>query len=376
MTSESKQLLDSVSELINKTFPVPARFRSKLPSDIAELSKLLTSERGERSLSYLTRPNLLSAYLHYFLPWNLYRLCFLLPSLNILLKPDDIVTDIGCGPLTLTSALWISRPDLRNIPLTINCIDRSSPALEAGKKFFLNLCESTGDQKNLWKINIIKKEIDFRKVSLKNEKPAALVCVINVFNEVYEKYSHNNTEKLKFTAANAAQLLYNEALPDASILIVEPGVPQSGKFISFIRSSLLKLGRESVSPCTHKEKCPLAGNEKRWCHFVFDTSKTSKEILRLSAAAKLPKDRLVLSFIFTGKTINVTSGATRIISDIFPLPGGLFGRYGCSARGLILVTGGKNRIDKLSSFDIIPENHISISGDIDVKSRALIGILK
>ena len=71
---ETRRLMDGIPALIEKTFPLPGRFRSALPSDVAELSRLLTSGRGERGLSYLGRPNLLSAYLRYFLPWNLYRL--------------------------------------------------------------------------------------------------------------------------------------------------------------------------------------------------------------------------------------------------------------------------------------------------------------
>jgi hypothetical protein len=152
LPAESRKILDSIPTLINKTFPVPQRFRRQLPSNIAELSCLLTNRRGERSLSYLGRPQFLSAYLHYFLPWNLYRLCILLDGINLTLSSGDTITDLGCGPFTFTSALWIARPELRNIPLEFNCIDRSAPVLEAGKKYFDALTERTNTQ---WKINII-----------------------------------------------------------------------------------------------------------------------------------------------------------------------------------------------------------------------------
>ncbi|MCL2809424.1 MAG: small ribosomal subunit Rsm22 family protein [Treponema sp.] len=377
LNNEAKQFIDQVPEIINKIFPIPQKFRSKLPSDIAELSGLLTNNRGKRSLSYLTRPNYLSAYLYYFLPWNLYRLCLLIPNLDIKLSAGDTITDIGCGPLTFVSALWITRPDLRKINLEINCVDRSNPALEAGKKFF----DALSGKENNWKINTIKEDIDFRKVNQNNtrkRKKANLVSAVNIFNEVYETLPHNNSEGLKHFAANAAGFLINEASQDAFILTVEPGVPQSGKFISFLREELIKLNHQPVSPCTHTAACPLIGSQtktirgrnwidtkKRWCHFAFETFDAPNELRRLSAAAKLPKDRLVLSFLLTQKnekkikeTANIDISGARVLSDAFPLPENKFGRYGCSNQGLILITGEKNRIEDLTSLSIVPKNKL------------------
>jgi len=387
ITNEVKQLLDSIPALIEKTFPIPARFRGKLPSDIAELSRLLTNRRGDRALSYLTRPNFLSAYLYYFLPWNLYRLCVLLPTLNLKLSSGDTITDIGCGPLTFTLALWIAQPQLRNIPLEINCIDRSSPALEAGKKIFTALC-NTEKEKNPWKINLIKEDIDFRKTNTaRKRKQASLVCAINIFNEVYEKLSHNNTEGLRHAAANAALLMHNEALQDASILTVEPGVPQSGRFVSLLRNELIKLNRPPASPCTHKTACPFMDGptktvkgrnwidtKKRWCHFAFETNNAPGELHRLSAAAKLPKARLVLSFLFTEAKESVKKGEyARVISDAFPLADNRFGRYGCSPEGLVLITGERRRIEELNSYSVVPFTSVHGANEqIDKKSGALI----
>jgi ribosomal protein RSM22 (predicted rRNA methylase) len=378
-------MIDQIPSLIDKTFPIPGRFKSALPSDIAELSRLLTNNRGSRSLSYLTRPNFLSAYLHYFLPWNLYRLCFLLPSLNINLQPNNLITDFGSGPLTFTSALWIARPELRSLPLEFNCIDRSSPALEAGKKFFTALCESSNCKNILWKINLIKEDVDIRQVKgTKKRKLASLVCAVNIFNEIYENLSHNNTEGLRRMAKNAAQTMHKEAAETASILIVEPGVPQSGKFISLLRSAFIELGRTPASPCTHTNDCPLINGpakmikgrnwidtKKRWCHFAFDTVDAPKELRRLSAAAKLPKERLVYSYLFTDQP-SAKTGEARIISDDFPLPNNCYGRYGCSDLGLVLVTGEKNRIENAVSGSLVK---LSATGQYDKKSGAQISAL-
>jgi len=378
-------MLETIPSLIEKTFPIPGRFRGKLPSDIAELSRLLTNNRGSRSLSYLTRPNFLSAYLHYFLPWNLYRLCLLLPTLNLTLKAGNSITDLGCGPLTLTSALWISRPELRNVPLEFNCIDRSGPALDAGKKFFTALCEDSGFKNVLWKINLIKEDVDIRQVKgAKKRKPAVLVCAVNMFNEIYESLSHNNAEGLRLMAKNAAQTMNNEAAENAFLLTVEPGVPQSGKFISFLRDALMELGHPPASPCTHKSACPLSGGatkmikgrnwidtKKRWCHFAYETADAPKELRKLSAAAKLPKERLVFSYLLTGKPVGKT-GEARVISDAFPLPYDRFGRYACCERGLVLVTGEQDRIENAASGSIV---QLAVTGKYDEKSGAMISAL-
>jgi ribosomal protein RSM22 (predicted rRNA methylase) len=368
---ETRVILDSLPSLIKKTFPIPGKFRSALPSGIAELSRLLTNRRGDRSLSYLGRPNLLSAYLHYFLPWNLYRLCLLIPRLDFSLSPQDTITDIGCGPLTFASALWIARPDLRKVPLEFFCVDRSSPALEAGKKFFAALSEG----KSIWNIHLMREDIDFRQANITRKvKPASLVCAVNVFNETYETISHNNIEGLRRMAANAARLLSGFSSDNAFLLTVEPGVPQSGHFISLLRASLLELGIAPVSPCTHTLPCPLT--KKRWCHFAFETPDAPKELLRLSAAAGLPKERLVFSFLLAKagektSTAKTKEEKTRVISDAFPLPGGRYGRYGCCAQGLVLLAGERNRMERTASLSLVTPV-FAADGQRDKKSGALI----
>jgi len=396
---KTSKFLNSIPELISKTFPIPGRFRSALPADIAELSRLLTNNRGERALSYLGQKNYLSAYLYYFLPWNLFRLCFLLPSLDLKLSAGNTITDLGSGPLTFVSALWIARPDLRSLPLEFNCVDRTLSVMEAGKKLFNAISNETGiDSK--WKINLIKKEIKIdkktkteRHSSGKGEKKSvSLVCAVNLFNEMYDRIPHNNINKLKEMAETAAFYMHEEAAAEALILTVEPGIPQSGRFISFLRNAFIELGRLPASPCTHIDDCPLlprhqkAGVKQRWCHFAFDAAGVPKDLKRLSAAAKLPKERLVMSFLLAGAknppiTKDVFNGSIRIISDAFPLPNQRFGRYGCSAQGLILLTGNKNQIDKLASLSYIEQNNFNLpvtsnKSERDEKSGALIMELK
>jgi hypothetical protein len=384
LSPETCRLLNGIPALIDKTFPLPGRFRSNLPADVAELSRLLTSGRSERGLSYLGKPSLLSAYLRFFLPWNLYRLCRLLPGLDIALSANDRITDLGCGPLTFASALWLCRPDLRKIPLEFYCIDRSGPALDAGKKFFTALT-GTSSEKNPWKIHSVKGDLTTARAN-----PSALVCAVNVFNEMYGDISRNSGENLQRSAENSAHLIESYSSASTAILVVEPGFPRCGEFISLLRGVLLERGHSPLSPCPHTTSCPFPGGKRskggkdRWCHSVFETEDAPAALHQLSAAAGLPKERATLSFLFAGQvntsTLKLKNAPMkpesqqillRVISDAFPLPPNRFGRYCCSQRGLVLLAGEKAAIEKTASGTLV--NAVIKKDQKDPKSGALIG---
>ena len=449
--------LNGLISLIDKVFPLPRRFRAALPNDVAELSRLFTSERGNRCLSYLGKPNILSAYLRYFLPWNVYRLCRLLPSLPLDLKDGDCIIDLGSGPLTFVIALWLSRPDLRSCSLEFLCLDRTALVLEAGKKVFSALAarEAAAEKgktgENLisdgaagkdagckWNIRIMKGEIsgkgirctkNHKKVFIHSEKvfhgkPAALVCAVNVFNEIFREFSSVDRIGVKNFAEQSARLLglYGK---NGHILVAEPGIPGSGEFISRLRSSFLEQGLELVSPCIHREACPFPGgmdswrgvhtppfrafkkgmypesntlreqhtpslqggvvdskkNKAKWCHFSFDTDDAPKELLKLSAAAMIPKERAVLSFLLVRNLLSDSQNSKEkavqkdsiykalIISDSFPV-GSYFCRYACSCIGVILVRSSREKMEALCSGTYA---ELKISDQRDPKSGAIIG---
>jgi hypothetical protein len=209
---------------------------------------------------------------------------------------------------------------------------------------------------------------------------------VNLFNEAYEDLPHNNSEALRRMAANIALLMHNQASPEACILTVEPGVPQSGHFISLLRSAFLEMGRSPLSPCPHSEACPMPGGKsanikKRWCHFAFAAREAPKELQRLSAAAGIPKERLVFSYLLAGaqtqtqtasQTAVKTAENVRVISDAFALPDKKFGRYGCCSGGLVLLTGDKGRVEKIASGDLVLKSGAKNGAICDAKSGALI----
>jgi len=398
LKDETRLLLDRLPSIIDKTFPLPGRYRSSLPRDVAELSLLLTSGREKRGASYLGKPGLLSAYLRYFLPWNIYRLCRLLSGLPLNLKPNDAINDLGAGPLTFAASLWLSRPEFRKIPLEFRCLDRTAAVLDAGKDFFAALVSET-TKGCPWLIKTIRGELK-RGGSLSVElrgKPAALSAAVNVYNELFWSFSPLDREGLERFTYKQARLLSSLTENRGSVLVVEPGIPRSGEFISLLRAGLIKEERPLLSPCTGDSACALPGThtksgvKAKWCHFAFDTEDAPSELHKLSTAAKIPKERAVLSFILAGpvlqkaekKDLPSNTGRpvkVRIISDPFPVSSPqiknqyLCGRYGCSEKGLLLVTGSSETVESSPSGSL--EEVLLISGEVDGKSGALLAEIK
>ena len=409
LSNETKRILNRLPALIDKVFPMPGRFRGVLPRDVAELSRLLTADRENRGASYLGRPALLSAYLRYFMPWNIYRLCRLLSTLPLNLKAGDVINDLGSGPLTFAASLWISRPELRKVPLEFRCIDRTPAIMDAGKKLFAALAaETIGDSNKSngsnnscpWTIKTIRGEIK-RSGALSVEikgAPAALTTAINVYNELFWNLSPHDTEALVIFTNKSARLLSSLTDTSGAILLMEPGIPRSGEFISLLRQCLIKEGRKPLSPCLHSGVCPMPGQSTgrgtsrpnnsgaktaraaKWCHFAFDTEDAPNALHKLSAAAGIPKERAVLSFLFAApvtaqEKANELHRTTqerakiRIISDSFSV-GDIWGRYGCSERGLVLVNGSKRSLENLPSG---AQEELHLSDDFtDAKSGAFI----
>ena len=398
--------LEKLLSIIDKTFPVPFRFRAKIPGDVAELSRLLTSTRGERDGGYLNRPYLLSAYLRYFLPWNVFRLGRLLsPDVNAgglklfpsILADGDAITDLGSGPLVLPIALWIACPSLRRLELEFRCVDKSAAALEAGYRLFNALTAASQDNSSgTWKIKLIRDSM---------EKPirgrqAKLTAALNVFNEI--SAGPRRIGGIEQNAKKAAALLCRLCADDGSILAVEPGNPQGGTFIAALRSALLEKGIPPAAPCPHAGLCPLPGTgasqqsgmgrdaKVKWCHFAFNTETAPQALHQLSAAAGIPKERATLSFLLAGpkpangtdpKRIHNKSALApnlmriRIISDTFSIPlekqkTGL-GCYGCSEKGMVLVAGNQDQFNSAVSGALLELPHPAVEQK-DHKTGAII----
>jgi hypothetical protein len=207
--------------------------------------------------------------------------------------------------------------------------------------------------------------------------------------------SRGGDESLRRNAEKAARLLDSHGSASAHVLVMEPGFPRCGEFISLLRGAFMKRGRPPLSPCTNHDDCPF--NQKRWCHFAFETEDAPHALHRLSHAAGLPKERAVLSSLFTGpayakqqkltptalmpkeltptaltsKKLTPTAlmSPMRVISDAFFLPPRRLGRYCCSPQGMVLLAGTHEVIEKTASGALV---NATIKDERDPKSGALI----
>ena len=360
-------LLENFDKIIQSVRPLNSRQLQALPDNIAALSHQLTDERGSRRLGYMNENVQLSAYVRYFTWWNLVRLTRLFSNLPQSAFPQQAASclDLGSGPLTLVTALWIARPELRNLPLTWYCLDISQGALTLGEDIFMAVAAKLppADQNAAahWKIIRVKGQFG----TFIKDKCSFVTCA-NMFNEL----DQGSKMPPEFQTTKYFDQLSAYAAPDAKFLLVEPGVPKAARTLSLLRERFIKSGCSLIAPCPHAGDCPMngfksyTGSKNKWCNFAFSTEDAPARLQKLSAAAKLPKERAVLSFISLVKgdagraegDAKAQAGDSknillRINSDPFRLPKNRSGFYCCSRLGLTLAA--SENPDALASGDLI-----------------------
>ncbi len=336
-------LLAGLPKHLDAAMPMRKQHRRQLPSDIRHLSHLLTDERGDLRRDYLADPAALSAYMRYFLPWNLYRLGVLFAGLALDPGGDNpeagaTIIDLGTGPITAPLALWMSRPRLRKRALHFICVDRAPKPMRLGLDTLKHMAEAQGGLAP-WRITLVKGPLDARL-----REKADLVIMANALNEVL----HRGEGELMEDAGALAGHLSSMLTPTGSLLVVEPGVRPSAHLIAALRRGLLHRGLNPLSPCPHTGPCPMSGRGyTAWCHFNFDAEVAPGWLKRLSDEAKLAKDNVSLSFLhFSAKGRHLEAGEgksyLRCVSGPLELPGEgpypRFGQYCCSDRGLTLLS--------------------------------------
>jgi ribosomal protein RSM22 (predicted rRNA methylase) len=332
--------LGNIPDLLRKIHPMKEKHRKALASGVRLLSTYLTMDRDSLPSDYMTRPEFLSAYLHYFMPWNIYRQGILLQGLDISIKSDATIVDFGSGPLTFLQALWMTRPHMRTNSYQYLAIDRSEPALKIGRKLFEGLAGSQGDG---WHVRTER-----QLGAAKKAGPADLIVAANFINELGAPRAAAGGEM------SAEDLLLQrwEGLlkPDAAILIIEPGTRLSGRKLALVRQSALSRGWKVAAPCTHENECAMPGTRGGpWCHFNFTPRDIPEWLFLFSRKVKLPKERASLSFLLLTRgdkcPVKIQplpkrpekEGLVRVMSEAFNLPDFQQGRYGCSGKGLVLL---------------------------------------
>jgi len=409
--ADARAALEKLPACVQEANPIPERTRGALRFEIRDLWRALTMERSRRNIDYLNDPAFFSAYLRYFLPWNLVRLTALLTDMTLSLEPHATIVDIGAGPLTFAIALYCAKPELRKIPLTILCADRAPRIMEAGKLILEILAVKHTGELPPWEISLKR-----AKFGEPLAQKADLLVAANVFNEFFWKHEGMLADE----AAELYRKVSHYCEPSGSILIVEPGEPRSGSLMSALRAAAIFQGDSLRAPCPHARACPMpgifrsgqehlsetahhaqdryraksaaperAGTQRSllrvrmpslrtkypWCHFSVNAAFAPKWLARLSEEAGLAKEKLSFSFIFVernqraaptagehlepnrrDRNERAAAGAEskyRIVSDIISLPGDRQGRYACGLGGYTLIA--------TSSRESLPESGALVS---------------
>ncbi|MGE4290901.1 MAG: small ribosomal subunit Rsm22 family protein [Desulfovibrio sp.] len=314
---------------LDKIHPLKGKHRETLPYGIRDLSRMLTEERGEINSDYMGHPASRTAYLRYFLPWNLYRLVRLFQGLErdgLGLAPAEnaTVADLGSGPLTVPLALWIALPELRERPLRLVCVDRTPGIMRDG----LALLREMAGEKLPWKIDLVK-----GPMHTEIRGRADLLVAANALNEL----QWGPGGSLPTQAERVTSILRKNLAEDGKLLVIEPGTRRSGTILSHLRSACLDQGFAPLSPCPHFSECPMPGvGNKPWCHFRLPVTGVPRWLQALSNRAGLPKNDTSISFLLMSRAPVEQSNLVRAVSNIFPLPEGT-GQYGCCERGLVLI---------------------------------------
>ena len=385
LPEESQKIIETFDEIVQRVKPLNSKQLYRMPETIKELSHLLTDDRNSRRAGYMNDVPTLSAYIRYFMWWNLVRLSPLFAGFETNpqtkqvfqnLPENPVFLDLGSGPLTVPIALWLACPSLRSKKLTFYCLDTSQNALSFGEELFLSIVAKTykaTPEQVEWNIIRVKGEI-----GTEIRKKADFITCGNMFNELY----WNTSKPLEEISKNYTNLLLSYGNEKTSVLVIEPGVPRSGRFITLLRNSLIRKKMTILSPCPHMVECPMEGKKGgKWCHFTLLTDKAPKKLHKLSDSAKLSKDRASFSFVFASNVVDsvvekpVENSKNpqidiRVVSDPIRLPREKTGRYACSSLGLTLLEAPEKA---LSSGDFVQVSSPQrTSPKIDRKSGAVI----
>ena len=344
---DAVKVIEDFDKLVQQIRPLNSRQLQQLPQNIRSLSHQMTDNRAERRLGYMNENSQLSSYVRYFTWWNLVRLTRLFSNLpeSAFPKEDSVCLDLGSGPMTVVTALFLARPELRKLKLTWYCLDVSAASMAFGEDIYLSVCAKLNEQP--WQIIRVKGSFG---EALKQK--AAFITCANMFNELDQATDMPPEFKVK----KYYEQLMRYSQKDSRFLLIEPGVPKAARTLSLFRERFIKDGYGIAAPCPHAGECPMSGfkaytgSKNKWCNFAFSTQEEGagipERLEKLSKAAKLPKDRATLSFICVVPTIcplrplRQAQGPQediRITSDELRLPNYMSGFYACTEHGLALV---------------------------------------
>jgi ribosomal protein RSM22 (predicted rRNA methylase) len=102
--------------------------------------------------------------------------------------------------------------------------------------------------------------------------------------------------------------LWNRLNDDGCFIIIEPGSPKGYRFIYDLRTWVINKSRDEaniVAPCPHHYECPLASQNKDWCHFSQLSYKWDKTVVPRHKENLIYNDKFCYMIIKKGKTPSV-----------------------------------------------------------------------
>ncbi len=344
---------------IDEVCPLKGSHKRELPDNIVTLSRMLTVNRVELQRPYWVSAPLTSAYVHYFLPWNIFRLTRLFSGLKLPAPPaqgEFFLLDLGSGPLTLPLALWLACPEWRGRKLTLMAVDCAGHPLHIGKSLLEAMARMEGCDP--WKVHLVQAPLaqGLRRAGGLVQKGLSpwLVSAANVLNElppVKRRYGDDedgaagersrHEEVLKGVTA-----LLRKSQPGARALFVEPGTRLGGLTLMYMRALACESELSVYGPCPHEGLCPLYrdANEgedgydseyddneadalfesltedeaagavsatvrhgrvsrlagRSWCHATFGSEGVCRRLADLSARTGFAKESLSLAWLLLG----------------------------------------------------------------------------
>lgn len=259
---------------------------------IRDLSVAFTQERAFLPKNYLTRKEMRSGYILYFLPVNALKVATLLSEIPAerILQGDRVdlkILDVGSGPGTglMGTMLFLERflPRAKSVRLQWTLLDQNRQALQdAAALHDLALSDL---RKRFPKVDIASelrlesRDLFDGRISRSVAGVDLLLC-LNVLGEIPE-----NRRLLLLE-----DLLTKALKKDGRMLAMEPALQSTSRDLMELRDEIVN--RELAylhAPCLHQAACPMfADNDRDWCHMYipWDRPPWIEKFDRLAAIRK------------------------------------------------------------------------------------------
>ena len=244
----------------------PVRYQV-LCQSVAELSRLFTKDRAERTRSYLDVASLRAGYLAYFLPVNLAKVQALLDELPVdtLREPADRplrVLDVGSGPGTAALAVldWMQQRVPRAVEIV--AVDQALPVLQEAERLWRVYAPLTdGRVAGLNRLHVNLERTGSLE-ACKPEGPFDLIVMANALSELWREARDTIGSRVTFVRG-----LLDVLTPHGAMILLEPALRETSRDLHLVRDRLLEAGACTVySPCLRDGPCPALIKAGDWCH--------------------------------------------------------------------------------------------------------------